>query len=140
LGDVIDRDSRRTLAGVLTEDKAGMDDTCRLVLENRDAGKNVFSGNTTLGCVITNARLTKPQANKLAALSQNGYAEVIRPVHTMSDGDTVFALAQGQVEADPLAVGILAQEAVARAVNRAVLCAQGAYGLKCASDFQSIGL
>ncbi len=139
LGDVIDCDSRRKLAGVLSADGTFIDDTCRLVLENQDANKNVFSGNTTLGCVITNARLTKSQANKLAALAQNGYADVIRPVHTMSDGDTIFALAEGEVDADPLAVGILAQEAVARAVNRAVLCAGRAYGIPCASDFLDEG-
>lgn len=139
LGDVIDCDSRRTLAGVLTQDANGIDDTCDLVLENQDPTKDVFSGNTTIGCVLTNAKLTKPQAAKLAAIAQNGYVDVIRPVHTMSDGDTIFTMALGQVDADLLAVGILAREVVARAINRAVSEAQNAYGLKCASDFQTGG-
>ncbi|MDD2294796.1 MAG: P1 family peptidase [Eubacteriales bacterium] len=139
LGDVIDCDSRRTLAGVLSEDTDAIDDTCSLVLENQDSEKDVFSGNTTIGCVLTNARLTKPQAGKLAAIAQNGYADVIRPVHTMADGDTIFTMALGQVDADPLAVGILAREAVARAINRAVCETRHAYGLKCASDFKTDG-
>lgn len=135
LGDILDCDSRRTLAGVLEADGRTIGDTCSFVLENQDPTKNVFSGNTTIGCVLTNAKLTKPQANKLASVAQNGYADVIRPVHTMSDGDTVFVMASGDADADPLAVGILAREAVARAINRAVLAARTAYGIVCASDF-----
>ena len=46
--------------------------------------------NTTIGAVITNAKLTKEQANKLADIAHDGYAMAIRPVHTMADGDTVF--------------------------------------------------
>lgn len=137
LGDILDCDSRRTLAGVLAADGKTLGDTCSCVLENQDLKKNVFSGNTTIGCVLTNAKLTKPQANKLASVAQNGYADVIRPVHTMSDGDTVFVMSSGDVDADTLAVGILAREAVARAINRAVFEAQSAYGLLSASDFHS---
>lgn len=137
LGDVLSCDRKEKLAGVLNEDLSGIDDTCRLVLENRTPEKDVFSGNTTICCVVTNARLTKPQAGKLASIAQNGLVDVISPVHTMNDGDTVFTLALGEVDADPLAAGILAREAVARAINRAVKEARPAYGLKCAADFQA---
>jgi L-aminopeptidase/D-esterase-like protein len=135
MGDVVDLQSRKPLAGVLSEDKRALDSTERLILEHYAMKKNVFKGNTTIGCVLTNAVLTKAQACKLASISHNGYSDVIRPVHTMNDGDSIFALAFGEVDADPLAVGVLAREVVARAVNRAVLAARPAFGLKAASDF-----
>lgn len=135
MGDVVDLLSRKPLAGVLSEDKMSLDSTNRLIVEHYAMSRNVFKGNTTIGCVLTNAVLTKVQANKLASISHNGYSDVIRPVHTMNDGDSIFALAFGEVEADPLAVGVLAQEVVAKAVNRAVLAASPAFGLKAASDF-----
>ncbi|MGI6719681.1 MAG: P1 family peptidase [Anaerovoracaceae bacterium] len=135
MGDVYDSDTMEMIAGVLNETCDGFDDTNRLILENQDDQKNVFSGNTTIGCVITNARLTKPEATKLAQIAQNGYSDAIRPVHTAFDGDTVFAMALGELEADPLACGVLARMAVARAVGNAVRKARPAYGLPCSSDF-----
>ncbi len=77
--------------------------------------------NTTIGCVLTDAKLTKTQANKLAAISHNGLAKTISPVHTDFDGDTLFALSSGKFEADFLALEVAAQKVVARAVNNAVL-------------------
>ncbi|NCB41744.1 MAG: peptidase S58 family protein [Clostridia bacterium] len=136
LGDVVDKDTSTMLAGVLKENKSEMDSTARIVLENYDSERNVFSGNTTIGCVLTNAKLTKVQANKLASIAHNGYADVIRPVHTMSDGDSIFTMSFGEVSADILAIGILAQEVTSRAVNRAVLAARPAFGLMCANDFR----
>lgn len=42
--------------------------------------------------IATNAALTKPQANKLADATHDGYAQHVQPVHTMVDGDTIFAV------------------------------------------------
>ena len=58
---------------------------------------------TTIGVVLTDATLTKAQAAKLAAVAHDGMARAIRPVHSMTDGDTVFALGSGRVptDADP---------------------------------------
>lgn len=50
---------------------------------------------TTLGVVLTNATLTKAQATKVAAVAHDGLARAIRPVHSMTDGDTIFCLASG---------------------------------------------
>lgn len=50
---------------------------------------------TTIGVIATDASLTKAQANKLATMAHDGLARCIRPVHTMTDGDTLFALATG---------------------------------------------
>ena len=59
--------------------------------------------NTTIGVVLTDATLTKAQAAKLAAVAHDGMARAIRPVHSMTDGDTVFGLGSGRVPtaADP---------------------------------------
>ncbi|HHY92875.1 MAG TPA: peptidase S58 family protein, partial [Firmicutes bacterium] len=91
-------------------------------------------GNTTLGVVATNARLTKAQASKLAQMAHDGYARAIRPVHTMLDGDTIFSLATGRVEADLNQVGALAAQAMAQAILRAVQAAEGVGGIPAARD------
>ena len=67
-----------------------------------------FIDNTTIGVVATNARLTKEQAHKLASISHNGLALAIRPVHTMVDGDTMFALSTGEKDGDMLTIGCAA--------------------------------
>ena len=76
--------------------------------------------NTTISCVITNAKLTKAQANKLADATQDAYARCIRPVHTPFDGDTIFVLASGEVEAPLLTLQMLADEVCCHAIVRAV--------------------
>lgn len=86
-------------------------------------------GNTTLGVIATNARLNKEQANKLAQLAQNGLALALRPAHTLFDGDTVFALATGAVQADLNVVGAFAAEVMAAAIRRAARTAGPAGGL-----------
>lgn len=90
--------------------------------------------NTTLGLVATNARLDKLAACKLAALAHHGLVRCIRPVHSVFDGDLVVTLASGQVEADLTGLGLLAAEALRRAVLDAVWSAQGLPGLPAASD------
>lgn len=80
-------------------------------------------GNTTLVVVATNARLTKDRANLLALAAQHGMRAAVRPVHTRYDGDTVFALATGDVEARQAAVEALAERVVADAIRRAVRAA-----------------
>jgi L-aminopeptidase/D-esterase-like protein len=58
---------------------------------------------TTIGVVLTDASLTKSQANKVAAVSHDGMARAINPLHSMRDGDTVFCLASARrpVASDP---------------------------------------
>ena len=81
--------------------------------------------NTTLAVVATDAVLTKPQVNRLATCAHDGFARAIRPVHTQMDGDTVFALATGRVDADVnmLQLCAAAAEVTARAIANAVACA-----------------
>jgi L-aminopeptidase/D-esterase-like protein len=76
--------------------------------------------NTTIGVVITNAKLDKAGANRLASVAHDGLALAIRPVHTIMDGDTLFALATCEVEENPLLLQAAAVKAVWQAVINAV--------------------
>ncbi|TDD04677.1 peptidase S58 family protein [Nonomuraea deserti] len=90
------------------------------------------SFNTTIGVVATDLTLTKAQCGKLAAVAHDGLARAIRPAHTMTDGDTIFALAtcagpapDHDVLQDALAA---AADVFSRAVAHAVLAATGREG------------
>jgi L-aminopeptidase/D-esterase-like protein len=83
--------------------------------------------NTTLAVVVTDGRLTKPQARRLAMIAQTGFARAIYPVHAPMDGDVVFAAATGEIPVDPLVglteLGMVAANVVARAIARGVFAA-----------------
>jgi len=90
----------------------------------------------TLGVILANARLDKADAQKLAQLGQNALARVIAPVHTLYDGDIIFALSVGQVEAGLMQVGIVAQEMLQEAIFRAVKAADDLCRLPAWRDLQ----
>ena len=76
--------------------------------------------NTTITCVLTNASLTKAQANKLADVTQDAYAKCIRPVHTAFDGDSIFVLSSASVAANPVELQMMADALCSEAILRAV--------------------
>ena len=128
LGDVIDPDTARVIAGARTEDGRALLDTRRALLRGELPNPLLAGTNTTLGVVATDAVLTKVQANRLASVAHDGLARAINPVHTMSDGDTLFALAAGRVPLEGDApgmtvLGTMAAEVVAIATLRAVRAA-----------------
>jgi len=92
--------------------------------------------NTTIGVVLTNAKLTKAQAAKVSSGTHDAYARAIKPVHTSNDGDAIFTFASGEVEAMPDMVTLLANEAMQKAIVSAVEEATGAYGLPAARDLR----
>ncbi|CAF3958364.1 unnamed protein product [Rotaria sordida] len=95
---------------------------------------------TTLACVATDAKLTKAQAKKVSQMAHDGFARAINPVHTMSDGDTVFTLATGvSPVSDVNLIGIMAAETVERAIIRAVEQATGLPGLPSIHELGSTG-
>lgn len=76
---------------------------------------------TTIGAIVTNAALTKPQAKRLAIMAQDGLARAIRPAHAPMDGDTIFAAATGEIPLrdaayDLTLLGMLAGDCIARAI------------------------
>ena len=84
--------------------------------------------NTVIGCVVTNARLRKPEVCRVADLAHTGIARSVSPAHTSLDGDALFALATGEVEASVDLVAELAARAVAEAVREGVRHAQAMRG------------
>ena len=120
VGEVLDSRTGALVAGPQSEDGGVIDVMERL----RTFGAPATTGqNTTIGVVATNAALDKEQTNRLAAVAHNGLARSIRPVHTLADGDTLFALATGEVEpADRqlMAIEAFAAYVVERAVIKAV--------------------
>jgi L-aminopeptidase/D-esterase-like protein len=137
LGHVMDPGTGEILAGPLGEDMKTVEDTEAIMLNAFSNKKNLFSGNTTIGVVATNARFNKTEATKLASMAQNGYARTIRPAHTMFDGDTIFAMSTGPVQADLSVVGFLAARAMEQAVIAAVKNARSLCGLKCFADLHT---
>ena len=87
------------------------------------------NGNTVIGAVATNAKLTKSEATKVAQMAQDGLARTIRPAHTMLDGDTIFAISTGKKKADISTIGAFAAEAMARAILRGTEEAKSAGGV-----------
>jgi len=137
LGDIIDPESGEILAGLLDEKKERLIGTENTMLKAYNERKNLFSGNTTIGVVATNAKLTKAEANKVASMAHNGYGRAIRPAHTLFDGDTIFTMATGKVEADINVVGFLAAGVMERAIVNAVKSAQSAFGIKAYRDLKN---
>ncbi len=136
VGDVVDPASGRPLAGARSADGRTLADIVPALLRGEGPAGALAGMATTIGVVATDAQLTKPQANKLATMAHDGLARCIRPVHTMTDGDTLFALATGASGrgADLTVLGAMAAEATARAVLNAVRAATSLPGLPAQRD------
>jgi L-aminopeptidase/D-esterase-like protein len=136
-GEVIDSTRGRVISGPRADKPGKYLDTIKLMRAER--GNEPSTGeNTTIAVVATNAVLTKAQANRLATVAQDGIARAVRPAHTLSDGDTVFALATEEVEADRrglFALEALAPLALERAIVRAVEHATGLAGVPSVSEW-----
>ena len=126
LGDVIDPDTAQVIAGARSQDGRHLRDTRRALLRG-DLPQPLLAGtNTTIGVVATDAIITKVQAHRLAIAAHDGLARSINPVHTMSDGDTLFCLGTGATGHNPgmMVLATMAAEAVAQATLQAVLQAR----------------
>jgi L-aminopeptidase/D-esterase-like protein len=136
LGDVVDPDDGRVIAGARDAAGTGLLGAEGALLRGEAAERPLSGENTTIGVVATNVGLRKHEAKKVAQMAHDGLARSIRPVHTPWDGDTLFAVSTGDVEIAQavLLVGTAAAAAVARAVVRAVQTATGLPGLPSASD------
>jgi len=120
LGDVRDPATGKIVAGARrAPDSREFVDTVEYMKRGGSAGGGA-PRNTTLGVVATNARLSKVQTNYLAHSGSLGMARTIYPVNTMADGDIVFALSLGELQADINMLGVAAAEALAEAILRAV--------------------
>ncbi len=136
LGDVYDWRTGTQIAGMLNEEKTGLRSTMEYMRGSYAVIENKFTGNTTICVVLTNARFDKAQLCKIAGMAHDGYARSIDPVHTSADGDSIYAVSIGDIEADQDLVGALAAEIVSEAITRAVINADGAYGYPAVRDLQ----
>ena len=144
LGDVVDPAAGTPIAGARTEDGQQLRGSVAAALAGDKPLALLAGANTTIGVVATDAPLTKAQCQRLAGAGHDGLARAIRPVHTMSDGDTLFALSTGMAGAlDFNVLCTMAGEAVARACVNAVQSAQGmttdTLALPSASDLIAAG-
>jgi len=135
-GDVYDPETNQMIAGALNPMTGMLVKTIDVMASSFEIGNNFAGVNTTIAVIATDAKLTKEEVNKVAQMAQNGLARTIKPVHTMFDGDTVFALSTGTKEGSVNIIGTMAAEVLAIAVKRAVVKAQGVAGLKSYQDIQ----
>ena len=139
VGDVVDPKTGKIVAGARKPDGSGFMDSMARIREGYSVRAD--AANTTIGVVATNVALDKAQATKVAQMAHDGLARTIYPVHTPSDGDTIFAVATGSItaRANHGAIGALAADVMARAVLRAVMNARGIPGLPSYSDLRIRG-
>ena len=131
VGDVYDYVDGKRIAGVLAEDKKSLNDvSCEelmyamtMVGKPSDSADKAPVGaptNTTIGIVFTNAKLNKTQLCKVAGMTHDAYARCIRPIHTSMDGDSIYAMSLGTIEASLDVVGTLANHVMCEAIKRSV--------------------
>ena len=133
-GDVIDHEGRIIAGARLAPDSAGFVDAARHFMAGGAYQPVAPPQNTTLVAIAANARLDKTAAGKVAAVAQSGLARCIDPVHSEVDGDLVCVLARGEVEADPIGLGVMAGRLAQLAVWDATLAARALPGLPAAVD------
>ncbi len=116
LGDVVDPETNRIIAGAKGKNGEFIDtEKC---LADGEFLKLLLGTNTTIGCILTDAKLDKVGANKLASIAHNGLARTIRPVHTDYDGDTLFVMSSDK---KPVVNFAVLQSAVVKATMLAVV-------------------
>ena len=133
VGDVLDEHGH-IMAGLRDEDDnfVGMLNALKMFAQNPpqiDATEN-----TVIGAVATNAKLTKAQTTKVAQMAHDGIARAINPAHTMHDGDTIFALASGEIPADTTLIGAFAAEVMAQAIRNGTRYATTLYEARAWND------
>jgi L-aminopeptidase/D-esterase-like protein len=142
VGDIVDPETGKVVAGVRTEDGKRLADARKLLrsgaLIRRPQPRT--GENTTIGLVATNAKLTKAEVNRMALMGDDGFAKAINPSHTTGDGDTVFALATGrwEGEANVTLIGALAAELMAEAIVRAATQAESSNGVPSARELGTV--
>lgn len=115
-GNVYRKDSDQLLSGCVLN---GSEIDIENFIQNHSS-ENVNGANTTIGCIVTNAKLSKAQCNSLADSTHDAYARCIKPVHTAFDGDCVFALASGEVEVNFVYLQTVATNLMCKAIENAV--------------------
>ncbi|UCF72923.1 MAG: P1 family peptidase, partial [Deltaproteobacteria bacterium] len=128
-GDVKDPSTGRILAGARKDkDSKEFADTAELMRKGVRRPVSAFQ-NTTIGVIVTNAKLHRQGASTVARMASLGMARSISPAQTLYDGDIVFVLASGEIEVDYHTVGLMAEETLIRAIIRGVTRAKAVKGI-----------
>lgn len=121
-GDVFENGKK--IAGLLDHNRKGFLYSGDVMLDIFSKPRDMFTGNTTIGCIVTNAKFNKAEMNKIASMTRNAYARCIDPVGTMADGDTIYACSVGDVVSDINLVGTLSAKVMEQAIVKAVRTSQ----------------
>ena len=119
-GDIFNPENGQKIAGLLDPQRKTFIDLEAAFMSFMSAPKDLFTSNTTIGCVITNAKFDKAKLNKIAAMTRNAYARCINPVGTLADGDSIYACSVGDVVSDLNLVGTLSAKVMQKANQKAV--------------------
>lgn len=145
IGDIVDPAASCIIAGARKPENGQLADVLRTLTARFDSflfRRPPIRQNTTIGVVATNLPLNKAQATKLAQMAQAGVTRTTRPAHTMYDGDCLFALGTGNLDApfELSLLGGIAAEVVAAAVLDGVRSATAGFGLPAASSLTPLPL
>jgi len=128
-GDIKDPISGKILAGARKAKKSmEFADTSWLMRKGVQRPIPAFQ-NTTIGVIVTNAKLTKQNASAVAKIASNGLTKAISPGNTIYDGDIIFTLASGEIEVDYYTVGLMAEEMLIKAIIRGITTATETKGI-----------
>ncbi len=120
LGDVFDPATGQKIAGLLDGERKSFLDMEQVFMQLMTTPKDLFTANTTIGAIITNAKFDKAKLNKIASMTRNAYARCINPVGTLADGDSIYACSVGEVVSDLNLVGTLSAKVMQMAILKAV--------------------
>lgn len=119
-GDIFDSSNAQKIAGLMDSERKVFWDLEETFVKMVTTPQNLFKTNTTIGCVVCNAKFDKAKLNKIASMTRNAYARCINPVGTMADGDSIYACSVGDVVSDVNVVGSLSAKVMEKAIKKAV--------------------
>lgn len=128
VGDVVDPDTGKIIAGARkSHESLEFINAVAAELHGFNRSDLHMGSNTTIGVIMTDAKLSKAEAQSLARIGHDGLARTIRPVHTSMDGDTLFTLSTGKnaTSFDMMVLMTAAAEVTAQAVLVAARSAEG---------------
>lgn len=123
-GDIFNPENGQKIAGLVDAERKNFVDLEAAFMSFMSAPRDLFTSNTTIGCIITNAKFDKAKLNKIADMTRNAYARCINPVGTLADGDSIYACSVGDVVSDLNLVGTLSAKVMQKAIMKAVEAAK----------------
>ena len=119
-GDIFNPENGQKIAGLMDEKRQTFLDLETVFMQMVTAPRDLFTSNTTIGCIVTNGKFDKAKLNKIASMTRNAYARCINPVGTLADGDSIYACSVGEIAADLNLVGTLSAKVMQRAILNAI--------------------